>query len=119
MASRDGLAEPEAVGNSNTFLWAGQIAVLYGSQLFMASGPFNRELLGIQPQDSKTLSSKPWSGIQFGSCKTSAPRKFPVKSLGEIKVGALGLVHSGPCIGHRDLAMASVLGLLVEIFRNT
>ena len=35
MASRDGLGRTEAVGNSNTLLLAGQIAVSYGSQLFI------------------------------------------------------------------------------------
>ena len=98
MASRDGELRTRR-RNSNIIPRAGQIAVLYGSQIFMVMRPFNRELLRIQPQDSKTPSSKPWSGIQFCSCKTSVPRTFPVKRLGGTKVGTLWSVHWGRYIG--------------------
>ena len=46
MASRDGLGRTEAVGNSNTLLLAGQIAVSYGGQLLVIFGVKNQNCSG-------------------------------------------------------------------------
>ena len=119
MASRDGLAEPEAVGNSNTLLWVGQIAVLYGSQLFVKLGPSIANISGSNHRIPKPRRQNLGLVSSFVHARPQLPENF----LSKVWVAPRS-VHWGRytwvgALGHRDLVIASVLGLLVGIFRNT
>ena len=94
MASRDGLAEPEAVGNSNTFLWAGQIAVSYGSQLFMRFGALFANCSGSNHRILKPLRQNLGLVFSFVHAQPQLPKRTGAEGIFTMKIFELRFFFS-------------------------